>query len=488
MVTVVVWVPLRTVTGDNDTVVLTAASQANPTVSDMVHLTTTVSGVTSRVSINSKGWQADRRSFPPPSISDSGRYVAFQSWAGNLVSTDTNGAYDIFVHDRTTGGTSLVSVASDGTQGYGPSQHPSISGNGRFVAFQSEADNLVPSDTNGRADVFVHDRVTGETKRVSVASDGTEANASSDQASISADGRYVAYHSGASNLVPGDTNGRADVFVHDRVTGETTRASVSSDGREGNLSSRSPSISADGRFVAFASEAYNLVPGDHFEMCNVLDVDPFPCRDIFVHDRTTRETTRVSVASHGAAGNDWSGAAAISGNGRYVAFQSHASNLVPGDTNTCHAVYRIGYVAYNCPDIFVHDRTTGVTSLVSVASDGTQGNERSTGGTSISGDGRFVGFRSFASNLVPGDTNETWDVFIHDRTTGQTSRVSIASDGTQGNSNSTGPSISADGRYVAFSSNAVNLVTRDTNGDEDIFVHDRHGGYGWSYLPLISRP
>jgi Tol biopolymer transport system component len=226
------------------------------------------------------------------------------------------------VHDRLTGQTTRVSVASDGAQGNGDSECPSISADGRYVAFASLASNLVPGDTNGRMDIFVHDRLTGQTTRVSVASDGTEGNGDSGFPSISADGRYVAFASLASNLVPGDTNGTWDVFVHDRLTGQTTRVSVASGGAQGNGDSRFPSISADGRYVAFQSYASNLVPGD---TNGVLDV--------FVHDRLTGQTTRVSVASDGTQGDSYSFGSSISADGRYVAFASYASNLVPGDTN-----------------------------------------------------------------------------------------------------------------------------------------------------------
>jgi Tol biopolymer transport system component len=396
------------------------------------------------VSVASDGTQGNGAS-ALPSISADGRYVAFLSGASNLVPGDTNGVDDVFVHDRLTGQTTRVSVASDGTEGNGHSESPSISADGRYVAFASYASNLVPGDTNGVMDVFVHDRLTGQTTRVSVASDGTQGNGESRYPSISADGRYVAFMSYASNLVPGDTNGVMDVFVHDRLTGQTTRVSVASDGTQGNGDSVSPSISADGRYVAFMSYAYNLVPGDTNGKA-----------DVFVHDRLTGQTTRVSVASDGTQGNDGSGGASISANGRYVAFVSGASNLVPGDTN-------------GVDDVFVHDRLTGQTTRVSVASDGTQGNGDSWW-PSISADGRYVAFMSWASNLVPGDTNGTWDVFVHDRLTGQTTRVSVASDGTEGNSDSIYPSISADGRYVAFQSWASNLIPRDTNGAWDVFV------------------
>jgi Tol biopolymer transport system component len=401
--------------------------------------------VVQRVSVASDGTEGNDDSWWP-SMSADGRYVAFQSRASNLVPGDTNGTWDVFVHDRMTGQTTRVSVASDGTEGNGVSGLPSISADGRYVAFVSAASNLVPGDTNGKFDVFVHDRVTGQTTRVSVASDGTEGNDDSWWPSISADGRYVAFSSLASNLVPGDTNGTWDVFVHDRLTGQTTRVSVASDGTQGNNGSGDPSISADGRYVAFSSLASNLVPGDTNGTW-----------DVFVHDRLTGQTTRVSVASDGTEGNGVSRRPpSISADGRYVAFYSEASNLVPGDTN-------------ELVDVFVHDRLTGQTTRVSVASDGTQGNSYSQW-PSISADGRYVAFMSWASNLVPGDTNEVQDIFVHDRMTGQTTRVSVASDGTEGNGDSWLPSISADGRYVAFASEASNLVSGDTNGKRDIFV------------------
>jgi hypothetical protein len=190
--------------------------------------------------------------------------VAFKSGASNLVAGDTNGYYDIFVRDRQTGQTTRVSVASDGTQSNSDSEYPSINADGRYVAFSS-ASKLVPGDTNGSYDVFVHDRQTGITERVSVASDGTQGNYDSgywNSPCISADGRYVAFDSGASNLVPGDTNWPTDVFVRDRQAVRTTRLSVASDGAQANGGSWYACISADGRYVAFGSGAVNLVPGD----------------------------------------------------------------------------------------------------------------------------------------------------------------------------------------------------------------------------------
>src|SRR5439155_1436556 len=198
----------------------------------------------------------------PPALSADGRFVAFVSFATNLVAGDTNGATDVFVHDRQTGTTERVSVASDGKKGNDGSRGAALSADGRFVAFHSTPTNLGPGDTNGATDVFVHDRQTGTTERVSVASGGTEGNGFSAGPALSADGRFVAFHSTATNLVAGDTNGKTDVFVHDRQTGTTERVSVASDATQGNNASSYPALSADGRFVAFHSDATNLVAGD----------------------------------------------------------------------------------------------------------------------------------------------------------------------------------------------------------------------------------
>ena len=410
-------------------------------------------GTTTLVSVASDGTQGNDFS-GNPSISATGRFVGFESNANNLVSGDTNGVPDVFVHDRKTDKTTRVSVASDGAQGNGDSYFSSLSANGRYVAFRSLASNLVSGDSNGVSDVFVHDRATGQTTLVSVASDGAQGNGDSDAPSISANGRYVAFRSEASNLVSGDTNNTLDVFVHDRQTGQTTRVSVASDGTQGNGLSIHPALSANGRYVAFFSEASNLVSGD-----------TNGTSDIFVHDRQTGQTTLVSVASDGTQADGYSSVPSISASGRYVAFDSLATNLVSGDTNFAW-------------DIFVHDRQTGQTTRVSVASDGTQANGGESNLPSISATGRYVAFHSLASNLVSGDTNFAADIFVHDRQTGQTTRVSVRSNGTQGNGDSFDPhpsSISANGRYVAFNSFASNLVSGDTNGMGDVFVHDRQG-------------
>ena len=372
-----------------------------------------------------------------PAVSAGGRYISFTSYAENLVAGDANRDIDIFVRDTVTGQTRLVSAAADGTQGNGSSGWvSSISLDGRYVAFESWASNLVPGDTNNKCDIFVKDMETGYISRVSVASGGAEGNGDSRNPAISADGRYVAFESNASNLVPGDTNGAGDIFVHDRLTGVTKRVSVNSG---------SPSINADGRYVAYQSLASNLISGDTNGM-----------QDIFLHDLQTGSTTIISKRG-GTLANGHSFNPSVSADGRYISFESVASNLVDGDTN-------------NRVDIFVYDRVTGQLSRVSVGSDGSQGNYDSWDAR-LSADGRLVVFTSRATKLVPGDTNDWADTFLHDRLTGETLRVSVSSDGTEGDQFSyEAPSISPDGGYVAFTNFSWNLVPGDENWEPDVFL------------------
>ena len=408
-------------------------------------------GITTIVSISSSGAPGNDMS-EWPAISADGRFVAFYSYASNLVNGDTNGFEDIFVHDRQTGSTSRVSISSDGDQANNWSDYPTLSADGRFVAFRSNASNLVAGDTNNAGEVFVHDRQTGSTNRVAVNSTGDQGNNSSDSPRLSADGRYVAFSSPASNLVSGDTNNVSDVFVHDRQTGVTTLVSVSSTGEKGNFWSDYPTLSADGRFVVFMSGSTNLVTGDSNGYV----------ADVFVHDRQTGVTSRISESSAGDQGNGSSDGPTLSADGHFVAFQSAASNLVTGDTNGHR-------------DIFIQDRQTGVISRVSVSSVGTQASGESWH-PSISADGRFVAFVSQAVDLVTEDENGDFaDVFIHDRQTGTTMLVSVSSTGEQGNCLSDTPTISADGRTVAFFSRADNLIIGDMNEAYDIFVHEREG-------------
>ncbi|HEV7687571.1 MAG TPA: hypothetical protein VGQ80_13425, partial [Acidimicrobiia bacterium] len=276
-----------------------------------------------------------------PSLSADGTTVAFASLATNLAGPEPVRALNVFVHDPLRGRTLRVSDGLGGAAADGDSTSPALSGDGSVVAFDSFADNLVSGDGNGASDVFVHDRASGLTSRVSVASGGAQGNAGSFSPSISADGRFVAFASDATALVAGDRNRAGDVFVHDRKTGQTTLVSTGPNGRSGNGASFSPALSADGRFVAFVSEATDLVRGD-------TNGDA----DVFVHDRTTGRTTRVSVASGGGQSTGGAFRPSISADGRYVAFMTDAANLVSSDDN-------------RASDVFVHDRETGRTVLVS---------------------------------------------------------------------------------------------------------------------------
>ena len=407
-------------------------------------------GTIERVSVSSVGAEADSISYLP-AITPDGRTIAFQSEASNLVTGDTNWVHDIFVRDRQSGVTTRVSVSSSGIESNEMSDRPSISSDGRYVAFYSYASNLVANDTNEAYDVFVHDRQTGQTTRVSVSSAGAQGNAPSFQPALSYDGRYVVFYSDASNLVDGDTNNKDDVFVHDRQNGQTTRVSVNSAGEQGNSDSYICDISGDGRYVAFHSWASNLVTGDSNNT-----------GDVFVRDLVDNQTTRVSLSSSGDQGNASSSFPSISSDGRYVAFWSAANGLIDQDDN-------------GWQDIFVHDRQTGQTTSVSVTAAGATGNGSSYR-PAISDDGRYVAFESYANDLVTGDTTfSSTDMFVRDRQMGQTKRLSVSSAGAQGNGFSGMAAISPDGRYVAFSSGASNLIANDTNQVDDIFLHDRDG-------------
>jgi Tol biopolymer transport system component len=356
------------------------------------------------------------------------------------------------------GTTERVSVSSTGTAGDDFSVLAAISADGRFVAFWSFASNLVPGDTNGTSDVFVHDRQAGTTERVSVDSrerqsvggdQGGVLDTNFGRPAISADGRLVAFASSATNLVNGDRNQTVDVFLRDRVAGTTERVSLAGRRTQANAEGSGPALSADGRLVAFTSFADNLVAGD----TNFAN-------DVFVRDRQTATTERVSVNSSEEQANAGSGGAALTPDGRLVAFTSDAFNLIPGDVDD------------TASDVFLRDRQAGTTEGISTTQP-PSGQVLHSGSPSISADGRLVAFDSRDSNLVAGDTNGRFDIFVFDRQTQTTERVSRSSAGAEGNNDSTGPSISADGRLVAFTSDADNLVTGDGNFDTDIFVHDR---------------
>ncbi len=411
-------------------------------------------GTTDRASISDTEAEGNDRS-QDPAISSDGRFVAFTSYATNLVSSDSNNEADVFIRDTLSGTTEIVSVADDESASNGYSGGPSISSDGRYVAFYSEATNLVTGDTNLRRDIFVRDRQAGTTTRVSVRTDGGQASNTSTYPSISADGRYVAFASSASDLVTGDVNGYRDVFVHDRQTGTTLLISRGPGGVIGNNESNWPTISGDGQWVVYQSTATNLVSGD----TNAKS-------DVFIRSLVTLATDRVSLSDSEAQVLGDSLAASVSSDGRFVAFSSEATSLVAADNNG-HS------------DVFIRDRTLGVTERVNVSSDEQQVSVSSWTEDylrpTVSADGRYVAFRSDAPNLVAADVNGMSDVFVRDRQAGTTSMVSVSTGGRQGNDNCWGQSlISANGRFVAFDTDSHTLLN-DSNGYTDVYVHDMVG-------------
>ena len=386
------------------------------------------------------------------SLSADGQIIGFTSTASGFMPGDANGSVrDVFTFDVATGQRRLISAASGGANG--PSSSPALSADGARVAFVSSASNLVPGDSNGAADVFLTDR-DGNVVRVSVATDGGDANGPSSNPDISADGRYVVFESAASNLVAGDTNGAPDVFVRDVQAGTTKLVSVARGGGSGNGASGAPAISASGGFVSFASKASNLVAGDGNGV-----------GDVFVRDLARGRTERVSVDGHGRQQNaaveePFQQISDVSGNGRYVVFDSDATNLVRQDANQ-HT------------DVFLRDRRRHTTVLVSASTLNVQGNNDSFSPL-ISSDGRIVAFQSLASNMATGDGPRE-DVFVRDLVQRTTSVVGVADDGSPRAPELVSqllqrPALSADGRIAAFSSTAPNLVAGDTNGREDVFL------------------
>lgn len=388
------------------------------------------------------------------SIDAQGRRVAFHSEASNLVLGDTNRQRDIFVRDLQAGTTVVVNEVLGSARANGSSANPCIAHEGRFVAFESEASNLVAGDTNGQRDIFVRDLQDCRTERIPPRTGATQPGGSSRSASITPAGRYVVFTSEAPNLVIGDTNKVADVFHYDRARDVMTRVSVAGQNGQANAASKNSmrAVSANGDLVAFESAATRLVSEDTNGRS-----------DIFVRDLVNRTTTRVSVSSSGAQANGESRDASVDAEGRYVVFGSFADNLVPGDRNDTW-------------DVFLHDRVTKKTERVSVTASGGEANGPSFGGI-ISPDGGFVTFYSSATNLVGGDSNKRIDVFVRDLTRRTTTRVSIDAAGAQANGASAAADIAAQAANIAFQSIASNLVPQDRNGAEDVFTTAPRPGF-----------
>lgn len=460
-----------------------------------------------------------------PVISRDGRYIVFESSAYNMSPVtpkrNCNSEVDgdrarpcryIYLYDREKDELTFVSAKFNGIPADGNSYSPVISDDGRYIAYMSGANNLdtneIFCDIDGQwftcPNVFVYDRTTRRTLWVSRPVSEPRPvgvlniSPSSLSPSISGDGRYIAYMSRATNLVENDENGMADIFVFDQESGTNRLISVSSDGEPGNGPSISPAISGDGRIVIFASISNNLVSDD---TNNTVD--------IFAHDLETGVTTRLSAASDGTESDGYSDSPSVSYDGRYVIFESIATTLDPNDLNFVCDLDGDNNAAENCIDVFLHDRETGTTTLVSLSANGGQNFDSSLSGQ-ISGDGRSLVFANRGSGLVPQDGNDVYDVFLRDLAAETTTRISVASDGTEGDHQSgitddpfllrPNYSLSSDGRFVVFGSTSTNFVDGDFNDGEsceppldesefvrpcsDIFLHDRDTGE----TILISSP
>ena len=401
---------------------------------------------TTRVSVSSAGALANNSS-DGGSLTADGRYVVFQSRASNLVAGDSNGVHDIFLRDRQAGTTTRISVSSGGAQGNNASYGSEITRDGNLVALTSDATNLVSGDTNGAIDLFFRNMQTGSMTRL-MGLGGSQPNGNFVPGVFSEDGRYYSFISTASNLVANDLNGKPDAFVHDLQTGSTERVSVASGGAEANDNSRFPFVSNDGRYVVFDSVATNLVASDN----NLF-------HDIYLRDRQLGTTVVISRGIGGAQTNGDSLAAALSGDARYIAYASAASNLVAGDSN-------------GQDDLFVFDRVANTTVRISVGPGGVQANSGS-GLSRFAPDSRYVYFSSAASNLVPNDANgNILDMFLHDRQTGTNTLLSLGTGGVQGNSDSFGYSHCANFNCYVFRTSSTNLDPGDTNGVADVWVRD----------------
>jgi len=417
---------------------------------------TTVAGIstaqnTARVSLSTAGVQGNN-GCTLNGISDDGRFVVFSSSATNLVAGDSNSWEDVFVHDRVTRTTVRASLSSTGAQGNYFSRSGSISGDGRWVVFASGASNLVVGDIDQGSDIFLRDTLSSVTSLVSTSSTGTQGNSASTEPKVSTEGRFVTFVSAATNLVFGDISSATDIFVKDLLTGSTTLVSVDSAGIQGNAASSEPSISPDGRFVAFSSTATNLVPGDTNGV-----------QDAFVHDRVLGSTDRVSVSNTGMQLTMASSRPQVATSGLLATFNTSFPTVVVGDTN--------GVV-----DGFLRDLANNTTIRITVGASGLQ---LPTGGTStsISGNGRFIAFWSNSANAVLADTNSDNDIFVYDRQDQSVSRASVSTGGFQASGSSTVALLSGDGSAIAMESAATNLAPFDSNGFTDVFHSDRSVPY-----------
>jgi hypothetical protein len=393
---------------------------------------------------------------PSLSISGDGRFVVFSSDATDLALSDTNGREDIFVRDMQNGSTSLATINAAGTaSANGVSFFPAIAADGSTISFRSTASDLVANDTNATTDVFVRRLSTGVTSLVSVNAAGTgSGNGASMANTINDDGRYVAFTSSAGNLVANDSNGtsRSDVFLRDLQAGTTTLISVTPDGAgSGNENSSVPIVSTAGNLVVFASSSTNLVSLP----------DNNAAQDVFVRDVQAGTTSLISVnrlgSAAGAGRSALLGRPGISSNGNIVVFISEAPDIVNNDPN-------------GSTDVFVRNLSAGLTSLVSVNQTGTASGQLPSGfnNLALSADGRFVAFESIASDLVPNDPDtvhdgSSGDIFLRDLQTSTTRLISVNGNGISANNSASQPVMSRDGSVLLFSSTASDLAANDNN-------------------------
>jgi Tol biopolymer transport system component len=408
------------------------------------------------ISTSSQGVQGNESS-DRSDISADGRFVAFTSRASNLVIDDHNNATDVFVRDRETRTTERVSISSSGSEAtLGPSAYPGISPNGRYVVFTSSARGLTPHIANGFEQVFLRDRELGLTTLVTESLSGTVGNGFSNWPAVSDDG-VVAFRSDATDLVTGDSNGVGDVFVRDLDSGITMRVSVSSSGQQANGSSGPPDITPDGRHIVFGSSASNLVVGDTNAQA-----------DVFLRDRWATETTVVTRSFTGGPTDGRSLEPAITADGRYVAYTSYATNITQGYSgHRCGS--SLGSGGQPCPDIYVTDMLTETTTWVSVSELGVKGDALNLE-AAISDDGRYVSFTS-SNAFMHWCQGGTFTVYVRDLQERRTECISTDWYGLLGEG--LGGSISADGRYVAFDSRSELIAIGDTNRHADVFVRDR---------------
>ncbi|NOQ64221.1 MAG: DUF4214 domain-containing protein [Methyloprofundus sp.] len=392
--------------------------------------TADVSAMTSIADISANGVIGNSSAILP-SLSADGRFIAFASYANNLLAGTRSEDMQIYLYDKEQGSIALVSKNMFGKANNASNGKPEISADGQYITFATAASDMDDQDTlNKLKDVFVYDRVTEQVSRVSSASE----LGLSEFPVISANGRFISYQSTIDDIVANDNNGTSDVFVYDRLQNISTRISLSFTGKEGRNESTRPSISADGRYITYQSDASNLVAGDNNRSS-----------DVFVYDRNTEEVALVSRSTAGAWGSDDSVKPVISADGRFISYTSESDNLSSGARLNKN------------PKIFVYDRENGVTSLATINSLGELSNGRSFR-SAISSNGRFVSYNSDATNLVAGNIINVSNIFVRDRLHAETTRISYKFDGFETESASNYSSISAHGEFIAFHSADPDLV------------------------------